>query len=302
MSEQRRRLDLLLVDRGSFPSRQQALGAIMAGLVFVNGQRVDKAGTMVPVDADVEVRGERWPFVSRGGVKLEKALRVFGYDPTNQIALDIGASTGGFTDCLLQHGAARVYAVDVGYGQLHWRLRNDPRVIVLERTNARHLRRWDLPEPVDLAVIDVSFISLAKIFPAVRTLLKPGGQLICLVKPQFEAGPDRVGPKGVVSDPAVHRDVLLGVIESLSGNGFDAEQMTFSPVRGPQGNIEYLLSARLQAMPTDDGTSAGLAEAGEETAAPKTTVTAGGHVIATDWSAIVEETVAEAHRVELPMT
>lgn len=299
MTRQRRRLDLLLVERGLFPSRQQALGAIMAGLVFVNDRRVDKAGTMVAADADVEVRGEPSPFVSRGGLKLDKALRAFGLDPRDLVALDVGASTGGFTDCLLQHGAARVYAVDVGYGQLHWRLRNDPRVVVMERTNARHLRHGDLPEAVDLVVIDVSFISLAKIFPAVATVIKPGGSLICLVKPQFEAGPDRVGPKGVVDDPAVHRDVLMGVIGSLTAEGFVPEQITFSPVRGPQGNIEYLLLARRVVD------SVGERDADVTDSAATASPTPGGSASPAtpgDWTQRVDYVVAEAHQAELPTT
>lgn len=296
----RRRLDVLLVERGLFPSRQQALGAIMAGRVFVDDRRVDKAGTMVPAEARVEVRGEPLPFVSRGGLKLEKALRVFGCDPRDLVVLDVGASTGGFTDCLLQHGAARVYAVDVGYGQLHWRLRNDPRVVVMERTNARHLRRDDFPELMDLVVIDVSFISLAKIFPAVATVIKPGGLMVCLVKPQFEAGPERVGRKGVVDDPAVHRDVLLDVIGSLTANGFVAERITFSPMRGPQGNIEYLLLARWEAVDLGEDRDADVtgAQVMVTQAADVTTSSA----VSSDWTRRVEHVVAEAHKAQLPTT
>lgn len=280
MSKQRRRLDLLLVERGAFGSRQQAVGAIMAGLVFVNGQRVDKAGMMVPTDADVEVRGEPSRYVSRGGLKLQKALETFRFDPQGLVALDIGASTGGFTDCLVQHGADRVYAVDVGYGQLHWRLRNDPRVVVMERTNARHLQPGDLPEPVDLAVIDVSFISLGKIFPAVVKVLKPGGLLICLVKPQFEAGPDRVGPKGVVADAGVHRDVLMNVVRQLDANGLEPTQLTFSPVRGPRGNIEYLVGAHRRS--TSIGADGAWA------------------IDMHHWARIIGVTVAQAHAATLP--
>lgn len=292
MSKQRRRLDLLLVEQGAFASRQQALGAIMAGLVFVNGERVDKAGTMVPEDAAVEVRGEPSPYVSRGGQKLEKALDTFGWDPEGVVAIDIGASTGGFTDCLLQRGAARVYAVDVGYGQLHWRLRNDPRVVVMERTNARHLNPVDFPEPMDWAVIDVSFISVEKILPAVADLLKPGGRLVCLVKPQFEAGPERVGPKGVVTDGAVHRDVLMDVLRALDDNGFQLEHLTFSPVRGPQGNIEYLAGARRRA------TGREAAPSGDESAAD---ASFGAKAVARDqWARLVDETVNAAHAASLP--
>lgn len=289
MSKGRRRLDVLLVERGEFSSRQKAVGAIMAGLVFVNGQRVDKAGTMVPAEAAVEVKGQALPYVSRGGLKLEKALHVFGWSPEDVIALDIGASTGGFTDCLLQHGAKKVYAVDVGYGQLDWKLRNDERVVVMERTNARALTRDHLPELVDWVVIDVSFISLAKIFPAASDLLKPGGRLVCLVKPQFEAGPERVGAKGVVSDPAVHEDVLMGVLASLVETGFIVEHMTYSPVRGPQGNIEYLVGAMWPYDAAVDGK-----EHAEDTAAG-----ADRPVWRDYWTRLVRETVAHAHAADL---
>lgn len=276
MSPARRRLDVLLVERGLFPSRQKAAAAIMAGLVYVEGRKAEKAGTMVPETASVEVRGQPSRYVSRGGVKLEKALHAFGWFPEGAVALDIGASTGGFTDCLLQHGAKRVYAVDVGYGQLHWQLRNDPRVVVMERTNARYLQPGDLPEPVDWIVIDVSFISLTKIVPAAASLIKPGGRLVCLVKPQFEAGPERVGPKGVVHDPAVHRDVLWSVLRSLAANGFSPEKLTYSPVRGPQGNIEYLVGAVR--------TAEGLA----------------GDLDQTLWEERVAAVVAQAHAADLP--
>lgn len=278
MSRERGRLDVLLVERALFPSRQKAAAAIMAGLVFVNGQKVDKAGAMVPKDAAVEVRGQLSRYVSRGGVKLEKALQQFGWRPDGVVALDLGASTGGFTDCLLQHGAARVYAVDVGYGQLHWQLRNDPRVVVMERTNARYLRPEDLPEPVDWVVVDVSFISLEKIVPAAARLIKPGGRLVCLVKPQFEAGPERVGPKGVVSDPAVHRDVLMNVLQALAAHGFTARHLTYSPVRGPQGNIEYLLGAEYSGQSPATGPD------------PE------------EWGTRVAAVVAEAHAAQLPVT
>ncbi|HLT58064.1 MAG: TlyA family RNA methyltransferase [Limnochordales bacterium] len=243
------RLDVLLVEKGFFASRQQAQRAIMAGLVHVDGQRVDKPGTMVADTAAVEVRGKPFPYVSRGGLKLERALDVFGVDVQGLVAVDIGASTGGFTDCLLQRGARRVYAIDVGAGQLDWRLRQDPRVVVMERVNARHLRPADLPEAVDLAVIDVSFISLTKIFPAVRGLLKPEGRMIALVKPQFEAGRAHVGRRGVVRDPAVHRAVLRQVSAALGPNGFRPLDVTPSPIRGPEGNIEYLLLAQCVPVP-----------------------------------------------------
>lgn len=240
----KQRLDRLVVERGLFASRKQAQGAIMAGNVYVDGRRVDKPGAPVAATARVEVRGDLCPYVSRGGLKLARALEVFGVDPHGAVALDVGASTGGFTDCLLQHGAKRVYAVDVGYGQLDWRLRQDPRVVVMERTNARYLQPGDLPEPVDIAVIDVSFISLEKVLPAVAPIIRPGGTLVALVKPQFEAGPEQVGKGGVVRDPAVHRAVLVRVADAMPHSGLRPLAMTHSPIKGPRGNIEYFILAR----------------------------------------------------------
>lgn len=294
MSKNRRRLDVLLVDRGLFPSRRKAAAAVMAGLVFVDGQKAAKAGAIVRDDAHVEVRGQPLRYVSRGGLKLEKALHEFGWNPEGVVALDIGASTGGFTDCLLQNGARRVYAVDVGYGQLDWRLRNDPRVVVMERTNARYLRQADLPEPVDWIVIDVSFISLAKIFPAAARVIKPDGRLICLVKPQFEAGPERVGRKGVVGDAGVHRDVLVSVMEALVENGFQPERLTYSPVRGPQGNIEYLVGA----VRSGEGQSAD--ERRGAAVAPASGY--GATLNRALWESRIAEVVAEAHAVDLSTT
>ena len=203
------RLDVLLTQLGLCDSRERAKAEIMSGTVFVDGQRADKPGTAYPPDAQIEMRGSSIGFVSRGGLKLEKALQVFPVMPEGKVCMDCGASTGGFTDCLLKRGAVRVYAVDVGYGQLAWSLRTDPRVVNMERTNARYLQPEDIPEPIDLAVIDVSFISLNLILPAIQQLLKPDGEIICLIKPQFEAGKDRVGKKGVVRDREVHLDVLI---------------------------------------------------------------------------------------------
>jgi 23S rRNA (cytidine1920-2'-O)/16S rRNA (cytidine1409-2'-O)-methyltransferase len=237
---QKLRLDQRVFDLGLAESREKAKALIMAGDVYVNGQKEYKAGTAVVPDAAVEVRGEKLRYVSRGGLKLEKALDVFSIDPTGLVCIDCGASTGGFTDCLLQRGAARVYAVDVGYGQLAWSVRCDERVKVLERTNARNLTPDMFPEKMDLAVMDMSFISLSLVLPAVRELLKPDGQVCCLVKPQFEAGRGKVGKKGVVRDPAVHREVLEKFLTDATAFGFAAAGMTFSPVRGPEGNIEYL--------------------------------------------------------------
>lgn len=234
------RLDVLLVERGLQESRQKAQATIMAGLVYVNQQKVDKPGTAVSDDAQIEVRGHALKYVSRGGLKLEKAMRIWPVSPGGKVCADIGASTGGFTDCMLQNGAARVYAVDVGYGQLDWKLRNDDRVICLERTNARYLSEKEIPEPVDLASVDVSFISLKLIFPALYERLRDGGEIVCLIKPQFEAGRDKVGKKGVVRDRAVHREVLESFLRYAKDNHFTVLGITYSPIRGPEGNIEYL--------------------------------------------------------------
>lgn len=235
------RLDQLLIDRGLAPSREKAKACIMAGDVFVDGQRIDKPGTAVDPEKEIEVRGDACPYVSRGGLKLEKALRVFPVDPAGKTCLDCGASTGGFTDVLLQNGAAKVYAVDVGYGQLAWSLRNDARVVNLERTNARNLTAEQIPEPIDLAVMDLAFISVRLVLPAVFSLLKAEGEVLCLLKPQFEAGRDKVGKKGVIRDKAVHLEVLRDFLEFVPGTGFTAMGADFSPIRGPEGNIEYLI-------------------------------------------------------------
>lgn len=234
------RLDVLLVERGLQESRQKAQATIMSGLVFVNNQRVDKPGTAVAYDAQIEVRGNVLPYVSRGGLKLEKAMKSFGLTLTGMTCADIGASTGGFTDCMLQNGAVKVYAVDVGYGQLDWKLRNDPRVVCMERTNARYLTHEQIPDELDFASIDVSFISLRLILPAVNGLLREGGHVACLVKPQFEAGREKVGKKGVVRDASVHREVLENFLIHAKESGFTVLDITYSPIRGPEGNIEYL--------------------------------------------------------------
>ena len=234
------RLDVLLVERGLAESRQKAQAVIMAGQVFVSGQRSDKPGTAVANDAPVEVRGAALRYVSRGGLKLEKAMKTWPITLEGKTCADIGASTGGFTDCMLQNGAEKVYAVDVGYGQLDWRLRNDPRVVCLERTNARYLTTEEIPQPLDFASIDVSCISLKLIFPALYQLLRQGGEIACLIKPQFEAGREKVGKKGVVRDSAVHLEVLEHFLEHAKENHFTVLGITYSPIRGPEGNIEYL--------------------------------------------------------------
>ena len=241
------RLDVLLVERGFFDSRAKAQAVIMSGDVYVDGQKADKAGASYSSEANIEVRGSVCPYVSRGGLKLEKALRDFGVDPTGYVCSDSGASTGGFTDCLLQQGAKKVFAIDVGYGQLAWKIRSDERVVVMERTNIRHVTPEQLGEPLDLSVVDVSFISLKLVLPVIKSLLKPDcGQVLCLIKPQFEAGKDKVGKKGVVRDPEVHLEVLEAFVELAKSLSFTICDLTFSPVKGPEGNIEFLGHLSLQ--------------------------------------------------------
>ena len=234
------RLDQLVFDLGYTESRERAKTTIMSGLVFVNGQRADKPGMSVSPDVEIEVRGNALPFVSRGGFKLDKALKVFPIDPSGKHCIDCGASTGGFTDVLLQHGAEKVYAVDVGYGQLAWKLRNDERVINLERTNLRYVTEEQIPELLDMAVMDVSFISIKLVLPAVKALLKPDADLVCLIKPQFEAGKDEVGKKGVVRDKAVHEAVVRDILSFAPEIGLSVMGLDFSPIKGPEGNIEYI--------------------------------------------------------------
>ena len=237
----KKRLDVLLVERGLAETRTKAQAVIMSGLVYVAGQKADKPGMSFEENAEIEVRGATCPYVSRGGLKLEKVLRDFGVDPTGYVCSDSGASTGGFTDCLLQQGAKKVFAIDVGYGQLDWKIRSDPRVVVMERTNVRYVIREQLGEPLDLSVVDVSFISLRIVLPVIKTFLKEqSGQVLCLIKPQFEAGKDKVGKKGVVRDPAVHKEVLDDFVALTKEIGFKILGLTFSPVKGPEGNIEFL--------------------------------------------------------------
>ncbi|MBR4116643.1 MAG: TlyA family RNA methyltransferase [Clostridia bacterium] len=234
------RLDVALVEQGFAESREKAKALIMAGIVYVNNQKSDKAGNNIKPDDIIEVRGETLKYVSRGGLKLEKAVEVFDFSLKDAICADIGASTGGFTDCMLQNGAKKVYAIDVGYGQLAWKLRTDERVINLERTNFRYVTKEQIPDDLDFASVDVSFISLALIFPVMRTLLKENGQAVCLIKPQFEAGKENVGKKGVVRDKNVHIAVIDKIISLINENNFSLLGLNFSPVKGPEGNIEYL--------------------------------------------------------------
>jgi 23S rRNA (cytidine1920-2'-O)/16S rRNA (cytidine1409-2'-O)-methyltransferase len=234
------RLDVALVEQGFAESREKAKAIIMSGIVFVNNQKSDKAGNVIKPDDIIEVRGETLKYVSRGGLKLEKAVNVFDFSLEDSICADIGASTGGFTDCMLQNGAKKVYAIDVGYGQLAWKLRTDERVINLERTNFRYVTKEHIPEELDFASVDVSFISLSLILPVMRTLLKDAGQAVCLIKPQFEAGKENVGKKGVVRDKNVHIAVINKIIELINTNNFTLLGLDFSPIKGPEGNIEYL--------------------------------------------------------------
>lgn len=257
----KRRLDVVIAELGLAESRQKAQALIMAGEVYVNGQKQLKAGTSVEADDAIEVR-EKKPlrYVSRGGLKLEKAMALWPIDLKDKICADIGASTGGFTDCMLQNGAKLVYAVDVGYNQLDWRLRTHPQVVCMERTNARYLTKEHIPEPLDFFSVDVSFISLNLILPALRPLIKEGGLAVCLVKPQFEAGKDKVGKKGVVRDPAVHLEVLEHFLDHAACAGFAVKDITFSPIKGPEGNIEYLGLLQAGKGPVYEGNLSALVE------------------------------------------
>ena len=243
------RLDVLMVQRNLAESREKAKALIMSGIVYVNGQKEDKAGTSFDTAAQIEVRGNTLRYVSRGGLKLEKAMKNFDVSMEGKVCTDVGSSTGGFTDCMLQNGAVKVYAIDVGHGQLAWKLRNDPRVVCMEKTNIRYVTPEDIADPIGFASIDVSFISLTKVLGPVKALLEDNGQIVCLIKPQFEAGREKVGKKGVVREPAVHLEVIDMVIDYALSIGFEALNLEFSPIKGPEGNIEYLLY--LQKHPED---------------------------------------------------
>ena len=247
----KKRLDLLLVERGFFDSREKAKAVIMSGCVYVNNQKADKPGTPYPEDVAVEVRGGEERYVSRGGYKLEKAMRVFPIDLTGKVTMDIGASTGGFTDCMLQNGAAKVYAVDVGYGQLAWKLRTDERVVNLERTNMRYVTDEQIPDKIEFFSADVAFISLRLILPAARAVCADGAQAVCLIKPQFEAGRESVGKNGVVRDREVHIRVVEEITEWCLENGFSVLGLDYSPIKGPQGNIEYLIYIKRSDAPVN---------------------------------------------------
>lgn len=241
MASKKERLDILLVEKGICESREKAKTNIMAGLIFVDGQRIDKAGEKVKVDSEIIFKGEKLKYVSRGGLKLEKAMNTFGIDLTNKVCMDIGASTGGFTDCMLQNNASKVFAVDVGYGQFAWKLRTDERVVCMEKTNIRYVTPEDIGIALDFASIDVSFISLRTIMPAVKALLGEKGEVVALIKPQFEAGRDKVGKKGVVRDKEVHLEVINTIINFLMENELNVLGLSYSPIKGPEGNREYLV-------------------------------------------------------------
>lgn len=247
--QKKTRLDVAVFEQGYAPSREKAKAIIMAGIVYVNNQKVDKAGFELKEGDVLEVRGKTLQYVSRGGLKLEKAMQEFPITLEGKICMDVGASTGGFTDCMLQNGAVKVYSVDVGYGQLAWKLRIDERVVNLERTNFRYATREQIPDEIDFASVDVSFISLKHILPNLNTLLAPDGQAVCLIKPQFEAGKEKVGKKGVVRDLNVHLEVVENVINLAVENGFSVKGLQFSPIKGPEGNIEYLIYLNKSANP-----------------------------------------------------
>ncbi|MCH5320396.1 MAG: TlyA family RNA methyltransferase [Eubacterium sp.] len=248
------RLDVALFERGLAPSREKAKAIIMAGIVYVNNQKSDKAGKEVTEEDNIEVRGSTLKYVSRGGLKLEKAMECFPINLENKICMDVGASTGGFTDCMLMNGAKKVYSIDVGYGQLAWKLRTDERVINLERTNFRYVTDEQITDKIDFSSVDVSFISLKHILPNLNRFLKDNGQAVCLIKPQFEAGREKVGKKGVVSDLATHIEVVEKIIELSVENGFSVSGLEFSPVKGPEGNIEYLIFIEKASEPVVDST------------------------------------------------
>ncbi len=265
------RLDILVTQQGLAPSREKAKAMIMAGEVLVDGQREDKPGTTFPDTVKITIKGNPIPFVSRGGLKLDKAVRHFGLDLQGKTCMDVGSSTGGFTDCMLQNGAVKVYSVDVGHGQLDWKLRNDPRVVCMERTNIRYVVPEDIQEPPEFVSVDVSFISLTKVLPPVKNLMAETAEMVCLIKPQFEAGREKVGKKGVVRDPKVHLEVIEKVMEFAREEGFLLLHLEFSPIKGPEGNIEYLL--HLKKTP----------EEAQQSASPE------------QWKQRAQETVTRAH-------
>ncbi len=288
------RLDILLVQKGYAPSREKAKAIIMSGNVFIDGQREDKAGTVFDADkVQIEVKGTGQKYVSRGGLKLEKAVDAFGINLEEAICMDIGASTGGFTDCMLQNGAKKVYAVDVGHGQLDWKLRNDSRVICMEKTNFRYMTPENIQDKLDFASVDVSFISLTKILLPARALLKEKGEMVCLIKPQFEAGRDKVGKKGVVREPGVHEEVIKKIVDYADYIGFDIMHLEFSPIKGPEGNIEYLIHISKNVTKTENTIQTTEQEA--EAALVEIIREKKGYSCQKDISNLISETVLKAH-------
>ena len=290
------RLDVLLVKQGLAESREKAKAIIMSGNVFVDGQREDKAGTTFDENkVKIEVKGQSLKYVSRGGLKLEKAMAQFGITLENKICMDIGASTGGFTDCMLQNGAVKVYSVDVGHGQLAWKLRNDERVVCMEKTNFRYLLREDIADDLDFASVDVSFISLTKILIPARKLLKAHGQMVCLIKPQFEAGKEKVGKKGVVREPEIHREVIEKVIDYADSLGFDVLNLEFSPIKGPEGNIEYLVY--IEKNPERIADTKDITEAEAEQKLKEIIEEKNGYSKEESMKKLISDTVTAAHQV-----
>lgn len=288
------RLDILLVKQGLASSREKAKAIIMSGSVFVDGQREDKAGTAFEENkVNIEVRGETPKYVSRGGLKLEKAMQEFPIALRNTVCMDIGASTGGFTDCMLQNGAAKVYSVDVGHGQLAWKLRNDERVVCMEKTNFRYMQPEDIEDTLDFASVDVSFISLTKILIPARNLLKAKAKMVCLIKPQFEAGREKVGKKGVVREAATHEEVIQKIITYADMIGFEIQGLSFSPIKGPEGNIEYLLFLEKRKEPAENIVS--LTESEAETSLKKLLDSEDGKGMEADMRSLIADTVNRAH-------
>lgn len=288
------RLDVILVNQGYAPSREKAKAIIMSGTVYVDGQKEDKAGTFFDESKiRLEVRGSSLKYVSRGGLKLEKAVDRWQLDFRGFVCMDIGASTGGFTDCMLQNGASRVYSVDVGHGQLAWKLRNDERVVCMEQTNFRYVTGEDIREELDFASVDVSFISLTKILIPARNLLKCGGQMVCLIKPQFEAGKGKVGKNGVVREPEIHREVIAKIVDYAAGIGFSVLHLDYSPIKGPEGNIEYLLHLEKEKEP--EQAVRALSEREAEELADGLTEAGTGLSCTEEWAALIKETVERSH-------
>jgi len=289
------RLDVILVNQGYAPSREKAKAIIMSGNVYVNGQKEDTAGTSFDVSKlTVEVRGRTLKYVSRGGLKLEKAMEQWQFDLQDCVCMDIGFSTGGFTDCMLQNGASKVYAVDVGHGQLAWKLRNDERVVCMEQTNFRYMVREDIQDDLDFASVDVSFISLTKILIPARNLLKVGGQMVCLIKPQFEAGKDKVGKNGVVREPEIHEEVIRKIVDYADSIGFAVLHLEYSPIKGPEGNIEYLIHMQKQAEPEAEILELSEREAEERLKQIMQEETGLSHT--TEWDKLIKETVEKSHQ------